>query len=248
MMAMQSLEIARTSAPAPTVRVAVFDEDSSGREALCRYLEAQGFAAIGVDGLTTLSQTILGEPVNLVVFRAHSQGAQTSVLCRQLSRYGRTPLIVMTPEDDDLDRILCLELGADDVLTQPVNNRELLARMRSVLRRRARVIRPSGAAVFRFAGFRFDPSRRELWAPSGAPILLTATEANLLRILLSQGEDKLSRGELATEARVASREGGRALDLHISRLRRKLEEDGGRGLILTHRNLGYQIASPVAFG
>jgi two-component system OmpR family response regulator len=156
---------------------------------------------------------------------------------------------VITPENDDLDRILCLELGADDVLTQPVNSRELLARMRAVLRRRARLTRADGVAVFRFAGFRFDPARRELWAPSGAPILLTATEANLLRILLSQGEDRLTRTELAEAARVAAREGGRALDLHISRLRRKLEEQGGgRGLILTHRNLGYQMACPVVFG
>ena len=249
MTALPKFKSAEGPACAPVGRVVVFDEDPFGRQGLCRYLEAQGFATVGAGVLADFMRLAAGEPVNLVVFKAHGQAGHASSLCRHLSQDSRTPLIVITPGDDDLDRILCLELGADDVLVPPVNSRELLARMRAVLRRRARPVRTPDTSMFRFAGFRFDPARRELWSPSGAAILLTGTEANLLRILLSQGAETLGRLQLAQAARVASREGGRALDLHVSRLRRKLEDEGGkRGVILTHRSLGYRIAGPVIYG
>jgi two-component system OmpR family response regulator len=150
---------------------------------------------------------------------------------------------------DDADRIIGLELGADDYLPKPCNPRELLARVRAVLRRRGESSGKPGVAC-EFAGWRMDLVRRELQSPSGVVVNLTGGEFMLLRALLERPMRILTRDELLDVARGPDADAfDRAIDVQVSRLRRKFEDGapGQAALIRTIRNEGYMFDAPVVW-
>jgi two-component system OmpR family response regulator len=148
---------------------------------------------------------------------------------------------------EDTDRIVGLELGADDYLAKPCNPRELLARVKAVLRRRGEPQGVAGAtAGLEFGGWRLDPVRRELTSPAGVLVNLSAGEFNLLRAFLEHANRVLTRDRLLELARGPDSDAfDRAVDVQISRLRRKLDDGSGREFVRTVRSEGYMFACEV---
>jgi two-component system OmpR family response regulator len=148
-----------------------------------------------------------------------------------------------------VDRILGLELGADDYVVKPIPPRELLARVKALMRRRA-AAGPQGRNpkrnIYAFAGFRLDLSARQLTAPGGMLLLLTRGELAILSLLLDNARSVVSREDLLTVIRGEAAETvGRGVDLHISRLRRKIEAQCDQELIKTYRGVGYVLDAKV---
>ncbi len=175
-------------------------------------------------------------------------GEDGLAICRRLSAGPGPGIIILSALGEDADRILGLELGADDYLPKPCNPRELLARVRAVLRRRRDAKGRLGVECT-FASWRLDLLRRELHSPEGVAMNLTAGEFMLLRALLERPQRILTRDELLEVARGPETDSfDRAIDVQISRLRRKLEDrTGGASLIRTVRNEGYMLDAPVAW-
>ena len=161
------------------------------------------------------------------------------------------PVIIITGHrKDDIDRVVGLELGADDYLTKPFNLRELLARVRAVLRRfdvgRAAPARDSERGRFRFSGWQLDRRVRQLTDPSGTPVALTKGEYAMLLAFLEAPQRPLSREHLLQATRIHEDVFDRSIDVQILRLRRKLERDpSAPRVIRTERGVGYVFAVPV---
>jgi len=157
------------------------------------------------------------------------------------------PIIMLSAMGEDTDRIVGLELGADDYLSKPCNPRELLARIRAILRRAEQ--RGSGdelGAACEFAGWRLDLVRRELRSPQGVVVNLSSGEFSLLRAFVERPQRVLTRDQLLDFARGPTSDAfDRAIDVQISRLRRKLDDGGGHDLIRTIRNEGYMFTPKV---
>ena len=171
-------------------------------------------------------------------------------LCRRVRADSDLPIIMLTAVGEETDRIVGLEIGADDYLAKPFNPRELLARIRAVLRRANEIRRRAGDGRFRrfeFQGWTLDAARRCLHAPDGAPVDLTAGEFGLLLALVEHPGRVLTRDQLLDLTR--GREAGpydRSVDIQVSRLRRKIEDDSKRpALIKTVRSGGYVFAGSV---
>jgi two-component system, OmpR family, response regulator len=169
-------------------------------------------------------------------------------MCRDLrADRSNVPIILLTALKEDVDRIIGLEIGADDYLGKPFNPRELIARVRAVLRRRAEALPvETEAKIFRFAGFAADPQERRVTDAKGQEIALTGAEFDLLKTFLERPGRVLSRDQLLDLTR--GREGDvldRSIDVLVSRLRRKLNDGGVSHLFKTVRNGGYQLAVKV---
>ncbi|MEO6689022.1 MAG: response regulator transcription factor [Dokdonella sp.] len=219
----------------------VVDDDVEILELLRRYFSMHGFRVSCVaDGLA-MRNTLAAEVVDLVLLDLGLPGEDGFELTRYLRDHWRGPIIIVTGRGESVDRIVGLELGADDYVTKPFELRELLARVRSVLRRtESRAPEPS-AAVVRFAGFHLDPAARRLTDDDGMPVPLTSGEYDLLQIFLERPNRVLSRDDLIS--RMHGRDAGpfdRAIDVQIGRLRRKIEVDPAQPeLIKSVRGAGY---------
>lgn len=217
------------NAPRPA-RLVVVDDDSRIRELLQRYLSQEGFEVLLAEDGQRLSRLLLREAVDLIVLDLMLPGEDGLSICRRLRTGGdNTPIIMLTAKGEDVDRIVGLELGADDYLAKPFNPRELLARIHAVLRRRPRPEAPGAAAadkaVVQFGPFTFDLGRRTL-VRDGVNVALTTGEFAMLKALVRHPRQPLSRDKLAQLAR--GREFGpfdRSLDVQISRLRKLIEPD-----------------------
>ena len=169
-------------------------------------------------------------------------------LCRRLSSEHPVPIIMLTAVAGDADRIVGLEMGADDYLTKPFNPRELLARIRAVLRRVARAGEVGEGDLLCFEGWQLNCGRRELTREEGTLVPLSAGEFRLLQVLAEHPQQVLSRDFLLE--RIHGRESGpfdRSVDIQLSRLRRKLEDDPREPTIIkTIRSGGYMFSLPVA--
>lgn len=211
-------------------RLVVVDDDSRIRELLKRYLSQEGFEVLLAEDGQRLSRLLLREAVDLIVLDLMLPGEDGLSICRRLRTGGdNTPIIMLTAKGEDVDRIVGLELGADDYLAKPFNPRELLARIHAVLRRRPRPDAPGAAAadkaVVQFGPFTFDLGRRTL-VRDGVNVALTTGEFAMLKALVRHPRQPLSRDKLAQLAR--GREFGpfdRSLDVQISRLRKLIEPD-----------------------
>jgi two-component system OmpR family response regulator len=163
---------------------------------------------------------------------------------RRLAGHG-PPIVMLSAMGEDTDRIVGLELGADDYLAKPCNPRELLARVRAVLRRPREDDAPAGAALD-FDGWRLDLVRRELRRPDGEAVTLSAGEFGLLRAFAERPGRGLTRDQLLEAARGADADVfDRAMDVQISRLRKKLDDGSGKDLIATVRGEGYRFDARV---
>jgi DNA-binding response OmpR family regulator len=227
-------------------RVLIVDDDMRLRGLLTSYLEAQGFAVQAVGDGAAMLRALDQASVDLVILDLMLPGEDGLTLCKRLRARGDEPaIIILTAKGDDVDRIVGLELGADDYLPKPGNPRELVARIRAVLRRRARpaVGAPVASAEPIAIGNRsLDPATRTLHDRAGATsTLLTTGEFAVLFALVSRPHQVLSRATLASLA--LQRELGaydRSIDVHLSRLRRLVETDPEQPRFLqTVRGAGY---------
>jgi two-component system OmpR family response regulator len=231
----------------------VVDDDAGIRSLLRSYLERNQFAVkTAGDGESLLRELKAGGPAALVVLDIMLPGDDGFEVCRKLRTFSKVPVIMLTANSDEMDRIVGLEIGADDYLAKPFNPRELLARIKAILRRSDAQVEVSGGTVsaryLRFAGFELDTAAREVRTLSGEPLMLSGAEFDLLRLLVDHAGEVLSRDLIAEQTR--GRDNlpmDRFIDVQISRLRQRLQDDArSPQLIKTVRGQGYVLAATVA--
>ncbi len=228
--------------------ILVVDDDAELRELLADYLGRNGFRVTAVVDGPGLWEALEHEAVDLIILDLMLPGDDGLVLCRNLRARSDIPVIMLTARGDETDRIVGLEMGADDYLPKPFNPRELLARIKVVLRRsRQQPTEPGETRRFHFAGWLLDAAARHLVTPTGVVMPLSGGEYRLLRVLLEHPNRALSRDQLLDLTQ--GREAGpfdRSIDVQISRLRRRLGDDPRTAaLIKTVRSEGYLLAAPV---
>jgi two-component system OmpR family response regulator len=229
-------------------RVLIVDDDESLRNEVADYLGANRFEVRAAANAREMDAALADQSYDLVVLDVMMPGEGGLSICRRLSDAGGPAIIIMSAMGEDIDRILGLELGADDYIPKPCNPRELLARARAVLRRRESAPGRSShdSVEFEFMGYSLDLMKRRLRAPSGVLVLLTSGELSLLTAFLEHPNRVLSRDQLVDYARGAEADiFDRAIDVQISRLRRKLNECDGQDLIRTFRGAGYMFNAQV---
>jgi two-component system OmpR family response regulator len=230
-----------TDAPA---RILVVDDDPGIREVLTDYLAQHGYQTEGAASAAEMDRAIAAREPDLIVLDLMMPGEDGLSVCRRLAGKG-PPLVMLSAMGEDMDRIIGLELGADDYLAKPCNPRELLARVRAVLRRPRESIEAEGPALS-FAGWRLDLMRRELTRPDGGAVVLSAGEFALLRAFAERPGRVMTRDQLLERARSADADVfDRAIDVQISRLRKKLDDGSGTDLIVTLRGEGYMFDTKV---
>lgn len=211
-------------------RVLVVDDDARIRDLLRRYLTQEGFEVIVAEDGKALTRIMMRDPIDLIVLDLMMPGEDGLSICRRLRAAGdRTPIIMLTAKGEDVDRIVGLEVGADDYLGKPFNPRELLARVHAVLRRRPAQEAPGAPSseneVITFGAFDFDMGQRTL-KKNGEEMPLTTGEFAMLKALVRHPRQPLSREKLAQLARGREFEPfDRSLDVQISRLRKMVESD-----------------------
>jgi two-component system phosphate regulon response regulator OmpR len=225
--------------------ILVVDDDPEIRKLLARYVESQGFRVLLAASCHELRERLATHQVDLVVLDVMLPDGSGLDLCRDLrAQRSNVPIILLTALKEDVDRIIGLEIGADDYLGKPFNPRELVARIKAVLRRQTDTLALSGTAkIYRFEGFMADPQTRRVSDPSKADVELTGAEFDLLQTFLERPGRVLSRDQLLDLTR--GRDGDvldRSIDVLVSRLRRKL---GDASLFKTVRNGGYQLVVRV---
>ncbi len=228
----------------PARHVLVVDDDSQLREQVAGYLTEHGFQAHAAADARQMDQILASTPIDLVVLDLMLPGEDGLSICRRLTADGGPAIIMVSAMGDEIDRVLGLELGADDYLAKPCSPRELLARVRAVFRRLEEVRggAPRKGQAYQFQGFVVDALRRQLKSPSGATILLTSGEFSLLSAFLDHPQRILSRDQLLEIARGHDADVfDRAVDVQISRLRRKLHACSDREIITTVRGAGYMF-------
>lgn len=236
--------------------VLIVDDDREIRDLLARFVEKHGFRVTAARDGRELRRLFPDGRFDLVVLDIMMPGENGLDLCRWLRSISRVPVIMLTAMGEETDRIVGLELGADDYLAKPFNPRELLARIKAVLRRTGAgsngpAATPSAseapAQVLRFAGWTLETARRRLLSPAGVEVPLTGGEYDLLLALAERPNRVLTRDMLLDLLR--GRTAGpfdRAIDVQISRLRRKLEDDARNPtLIKTVRGGGYVLSAPI---
>jgi two-component system OmpR family response regulator len=236
-----------------TSRILVVDDAPDIRKLVSLTLGDNGFEVETANDGEEMSKALKGRAFDLVVLDLVLPGEDGLSLCRKLRAESRIPIVMLTGRGDDTDRIVGLEMGADDYLVKPFNPRELLARVRAVLRRtneQASVEQDGGDGVLGFEGWMLDQVRRKLQSPEGEDVELTAAEFDLLAVFAKRAKRVLSRDQLLdlTKGRNAS-PFDRTVDVQLSRLRRKLEKDPRNpSLIKTVRGVGYIFACEVTEG
>ncbi len=229
----------------PARKLLVVDDDPKLRELLRRYLSENQFEVSVAQDATAMNRLMQRESFDLVVLDLMLPGEDGLSIVRRLrGANDRTPIVVLTARGDDVDRIVGLELGADDYLGKPFNPRELLARIHAVLRRQPAHELPgapsAGPVEVRFGAFRLNLATRQL-TRDGEPVPLTTGEFSVLKVLVQHARTPLTREKLMSLAR--GREYGaydRSLDVQVSRLRRLIETDPQQPrLIQTVWGVGY---------
>ncbi|WP_423209701.1 response regulator [Paracoccus yeei] len=231
--------------------ILIVDDDPEIRNLLRRYLEGQGFrVSTAADRRECEMRVADGNP-DLIVLDVMLPDGSGLDICRSLHEHRPDlRIILLTALKEDVDRIIGLELGADDYLGKPFNPRELVARIKAVLRRTTTgPDEPAApeARTYGFAGFEVDPSQRRVLAGDGSEIELTGAEFDLLRVFLERPGRLLSRDQLLDLTPGRDRDPlDRSIDVLMSRLRRKLGEKHETAIFRTVRNGGYQLAVPVS--
>ena len=230
-------------------RILIVDDDPGIRDAVSEFLGRHGYEVDTAADAKAMDQRLSRDGVDLVVLDVMMPGEDGLAICRRLSaRPGGPAIIIMSAMGEETDRIVGLELGADDYVPKPCNPRELLARIKAVLRRRNEPRggdQPMGAGC-EFAGWRLDLVRRELRSPAGVVVNLSSGEFSLLRAFVEHPQRVLTRDQLLDFARGRDSDAyDRAIDVQISRLRRKLDDNGDGELIRNIRSEGYMFAPKV---
>ncbi len=232
---------------APT-RLLLVDDEPSLREPLADYLVRQGFVVRQAEDAAKARSALLEEIPDLVLLDIMMPGEDGLSLCRHLTETRQLPVILLTARGEPMDRIVGLEIGADDYVAKPFEPRELVARIRSVLRRANRApVSVDEDALYEFDGWQLDPLKRKLTGPDGAVVPISSAEFRLLVAFLTHPRQVLDRDRLLDM--VQGREAhlfDRAVDNQVSRLRRKMEDDTrDPKLIQTVWGGGYRLAADV---
>jgi DNA-binding response OmpR family regulator len=232
--------------------ILVVDDDVQLREMIAEYLGEYDFRVTGAADGPAMRKVLAASVVDLIVLDLRLPAEDGMSIARALRAESSIPIIMLTGRKDDVDRIMGLELGADDYLTKPVNLRELLARIRTVLRRsQAHPPEPSAAEklrAYRFAGWELDARTRKLSSLTGGVVELTNAEFGLLTAFLNAPQRILSRDQLLELSKGYDDDVfDRSIDVQILRLRRKIEADPSHPeLIKTERGAGYFFDARVS--
>jgi len=231
--------------------ILVIDDDPSMREVLSEYLADNELRVTTLANGREIAAIMERDAVDLVLLDLRLTGGEDGMqIARRLREDSDVPIIMLTARKEAADLVMGLEIGADDFVTKPCSLRELLARIRAVLRRqrlRMRQGRPLGVRAYRFDGWELNLNSRRLRANDGRELALSNTEFNLLVALLGSSERVLSRDELLDLSRLHNDEVfNRAIDVQVMRLRRKIESDPAEPrYIRTERGAGYLFGLPV---
>ena len=233
-----------------TAHILVVDDQQEICDVVQEYLASEGYRVSAAHDGSGMRRVMSQSPIDLVILDLMLPGEDGLTLARSLRSESGIGIIILTGRGETVDRIIGLEMGADDYLPKPFHLRELLARVKSVLRRvqsRAEEAPPAGRLRVRFAGWSLDLSSRELLSPDGAEVRLTTGEFDLIAAFVNNANQVLSRDRLLDLAR--NREAGpfdRTIDVQVGRLRRKLEDDPQNPtLIKTVRGSGYIFTPTV---
>lgn len=228
--------------------IVVVDDDSEIRSLLTDYLTRNGFLVTGAEDGEDFFNLLSGMNPDLVVLDVMMPGEDGFAVCQRLRRESDLPVIMLTASADETDRIVGLEMGADDYLAKPFNPRELLARIKAILRRVHEPVKPQKhAKTFLFGGITLDLMTRMLRFADGTETPVSGADYTLLNLFMNKGNDVLSRDEISDA--LHGRECNpydRSIDVHMSRLRQRLGDDAKQPrLIKTVRGTGYVLAVPV---
>ncbi|HWK75868.1 MAG TPA: response regulator [Povalibacter sp.] len=245
-------ESARPDAPACIApHIVAVDDDGDVRRVLVEYLSDQDLRVTAVASGREMLAMIESEPIDLLLLDLRLPGEDGLALARRVREMGRIPILILSGRSEEADRVMGLELAADDYITKPFSPRELLARIRAVLRRvhsaEALEVHDASLRAYRFAGWELNLRLHRLTSPEGRRVALTNSEFSLLCAFLSAPQRVLSRDQLLERSRLHSMEVyDRAIDVTILRLRRKIERDPSNpDLLQTQRGVGYLFAVPV---
>jgi two-component system phosphate regulon response regulator OmpR len=223
--------------------IVVVDDDPDVRDAVAEYLRRNGFAVTEADGAEALRAVMAARPIDLALLDVNMPGVDGLTLAREIRAAGPAGIIMLTANSDDTDKVVGLEVGADDYITKPYNPRELLARVKAVLRRAGRG--EDGTATMgrevQMGRCRLNLDSRRLYQADGADVPITAMEFDLLRTFAEHPRQVLSRDRLLDLAHSKDMEPfDRSIDTRIARIRRKLEADPAKpDCIRTVRGGGY---------
>lgn len=252
----QTSPATRRSAPSPDLplvqpgRVLVVDDNPAMRQVITSYLEQNRCLAVGATGLEDVAQQVGSGQFSLVILDVHLGERDGFDILRQIRARSDVPVIMITGErKDDVDRVVGLELGADDYLTKPFNLRELLARARAILRRQEMGRQITGPVVrggYRFEGWELRRKTRTLTDPGGQEVPLTKSEYALLVAFLEAPGRPLTREHLLQSTRTHEDIFDRSIDVQVLRLRRKLETEPTMPVMIrTERGIGYAFTAQV---
>ncbi|HEY9063519.1 MAG TPA: response regulator [Burkholderiaceae bacterium] len=239
------------SAPEAVAHVLAVDDDPLIRQMIADYLGDYDFRTTTVSTGAEMAEVLKREPVDLLVLDLRLPGEDGLQIARKLREESDLGIIVVTGRHEEADRVMALELGADDYLTKPFSPRELLARVRALLRRtQLRNTRTTavqqGVRAYRFAGWELNVPLRKLANPSGEAVNLSNGEFNLLRAFLVSAQRILTRAELLSLSRLHDDEVyDRSIDVQVGRLRKKLDAGDTPPLIRTERGAGYVFTAAV---
>ncbi len=240
-----------TEAMPASVHVLAIDDDPSVRQMIADYLSDNDIRVTAAGSGKEIAVVMARDTVDLLILDLKMPGEDGMQIARQLRAESDVPIIILTGRKDEADRVMGLELGADDYLTKPFSPRELLARIRALLRRsRARETVADGLSrirAYRFAGWELNVRLRRLKSPQGETIPTTNSEFNLLVAFLASPQRVLSREQLLELSRLHDDEVyDRSVDVQVGRLRRKIEPKGAQTqLIRTERGAGYVFTAVV---
>ena len=237
---------------APLPHVLAVDDDAMVRDLVSAYLEEHDFRVTAVASGRDMLKAVARQAIDVVLLDIKMPGEDGLSLAQELRATSKVPIILLTGRKDEADRVMGLELGADDYVTKPFSPRELLARIRAVVRRQQmngtvpEAI--AGVRAYRFAGWELNVRLRRLASPQGEHVPLRNGECNLLLAFLASPQRVLARDHLISLSRLHSDEVfDRTVDVQVGRLRKKIEADPRTPrLILTQRGQGYVFDCPVA--
>ena len=233
-------------------QILVVDDDPAVRKLLVGYLADHGFKVHGADNGAGMGEKLAKNAIDLVILDLILPGENGLDLAKELRKESNIPIIMLTGKGDEIDRVIGLEVGADDYLPKPFSPRELLARIRSVLRRsdgaaEAEAEEAKNRKTARFAGWTLDLGARQLVSPEDSEVVLTPGEFDLLAVFVNHRNRVLSREQLLEFAR--DDDGAvfdRSIDVQVMRLRRKIEPNPKQPILIkTARAAGYVFVPPV---
>jgi two-component system OmpR family response regulator len=234
--------------------ILIVDDDPEIRALVAEQLESAGYGVIAASDGPTMLAALETRSVNLVVLDLSLPGEDGLSLCRRIRSNRDLPIIMLTARSEAIDRVIGLEVGADDYISKPFEPRELTARVRSVLRRAYHPLKPLEAAPPKramFRGWTLEFENRRLIGSNGRVVLLSGSEYSLLKFLVEHANEVLTREQLlmlTAEPDQAAHSAQRIADLQISRLRQKLHDSARASeLIMTVRGQGYVLAAAVTF-